>query len=90
MAEETKHLDLLLVEQPNSSFILATAEAFRADVNCVVEFDDGSFGRVVKRAWVGSEGRDMLDLLAAIRPVYEAKAVYARRWNKEPQNAAST
>lgn len=80
---ESKYIDLLLIEKADGSMALVVADAHKAEVGSLVEFDDGKVGRVVMKAWIGERGGEVHNLVSALVPVNEAEAVYFRSWQKE-------
>lgn len=80
---ETKYIDFLLVEKQDGSLILVTTAAHKAEVGCIVEFNRGLLGRVIKKAWAGEQDGEMVDLITSKFATFEAEAIYGLRWKKE-------
>lgn len=79
-------IDFLLVEKQDESLVLITIESHSAEVGSIVEFNGGTLGRVVKKAWAGKPDGELVDLIKAKIPTFEAEAIYWQSWKKESDN----
>ena len=86
MQNTRSYIDLLLAEKQDGTLVLVVEDAHTVEVGHLIELDNGELARVIKKAWGGEKDGELHELIAAMVPIYEAKAAYWRSWKREADN----
>lgn len=84
---EGKYIEILLVNDTDGETVLVTVSG-NVEVGDIVEFDGGTLGRVITKAWVGEENNDThnMFLLTSKYPVYAAEKYWNMGWQGDVSN----